>query len=117
VNLAVVAGESSQLGDLLGDLQEGLSSLIPRLGKIQELQILSILVLRVITNTAIITIGDVTPAQAEELVIDTGEKDIPVEASAEKTLTAEPALEVDIQEAITISDPEAPVVTSEIRQF
>ena len=34
VNLTVVAGESSLLGDLPGDLQEGLSSLIPRLGKI-----------------------------------------------------------------------------------
>ena len=86
------------------------------LGKIQELLILSILVLRVITNTVIITTGDVAPAQAEEPVIDTSAKDIPVEASAKKAITMKPDLEVVIQEAIAVSNPKAPMVISEIRK-
>ena len=79
-----------------------------RLGKIQELLILSILVLKVITNTIIITTGDVEPAQAEEPVIDTSAKDIPVEASVKKAITMKHDLEVAIQEAITVSNPKAP---------
>ena len=67
VNIATVVGESSQPGDLPGDLQEGLSSPIPRLGKIQELLILSILVLRAITNMVIITAGDVAPLKQKSL--------------------------------------------------
>ena len=63
VNLAAVAGKSSQLRNL----QDGLSSPIPRLGKIQELLILSILVLRAITNTVIITAGDVAPLKQKSL--------------------------------------------------
>jgi len=61
------------------------------------------------------TAGDVASAQAEELIIDTGAKDIPVEASTEKALTVEPVLEVVTQEATTVPDSEAPVVTSEMR--
>ena len=40
MNLAAMAGEFYQLGDLPRDLQEGLSSPIPQLSKIQELLIL-----------------------------------------------------------------------------
>ena len=60
--------------------------------------------------------GDIAPTQEEKPIIDTSAKDIPVEASAEKALAMEPVLEVATQEAITVPDLEAFVVTSKMRQ-
>ena len=56
-----MAEESSQLEDLLGDFPAP----APLFGKIQELLILSILVLRVITNTVIIVAGDASARTGE----------------------------------------------------
>ena len=49
---------------------------------------------------------DVALAQTEELITDINVKDISIEASIEKALTIRPT-----QEAITVPNPDAPVVT------
>ena len=61
--------------------------------------------------------GDAALTQAEELIMDIGAKDIPIEASTEKVPTVEPVLKVATQEAITVPNPEAHVATSEMRQL
>ena len=70
-----------------------------------------------VLNIIVMTAGDVALAQAEELIINTGAKDNPFKASTEKTLTVKPVLKVAIQEAISVPNPEAPVVISEIKQL
>ena len=110
VSIISVAEESSQPGDLPEDLPSPAS----QPSKILEFDILT---LSIVAEIIIMIASDVAPAQAEELIIDTSAKDIPVEASAEKALTVKPILEAATQEAITIFDPEALVVTSEMRQL
>ena len=95
--------ESSQPGDL----SEDLPSLTSQPGKIPEFDILT---LSMVTDIIVMTTGDVTSAQAEELIIDIGVKDILVEASREKALTVELVPKVATKEAITVPDTEAPVV-------
>jgi len=63
------------------------------------------------------TAGDGAPTQAEEPIIDIDAKDISVEASTKKVLTMKPVLKVATQEAITVPNPEAFVVTSKMRQL
>jgi len=63
------------------------------------------------------TVGDVAPAQAEEPIIDTDTKDISVEVSTEKAFTVKPTFEDATQEALTVSNPKALVVTSKIREL
>jgi len=63
-------------------LSGDLPSLTPRLGKIPDLLIVSILVPRVVTNT-IIAAGDVAPARTEEPIIDIGAEDNSLKASEE----------------------------------
>ena len=77
-SIVAVVGESSQPKNLSGDLP----SLTPRLGKIPDLLIVSILVPRVVTNT-IIAAGDVAPARTEEPIIDIGAEDNSLKASEE----------------------------------
>ena len=52
------------------------------------------------------TAGGVALTQVEEPIIDTGEKDIFVEASTEKAFAVKPTIEDAIQEALTIPNPE-----------
>ena len=93
-------------------------SLTLRLGKIQELLILSILVLRVITITVLIAVGDSALARIEELIIDIGAEDSSVKVPARKAFAVKPILEVSTtQKADITPTPEAPVVTSEMRQL
>jgi len=49
--------------------------------------------------------------------MDTGARDIPVEASTEKVLTVESIIKVATQKTITVLNPEVLVVTSEMRQL
>ena len=67
---------------------------ILRLGKIQELLILFILVLRVVTITVIVAIGDTALARTKEPIIDIGAEDSSVKATARKALAVKPVLEV-----------------------
>jgi len=62
-------------------------------------------------------VGDVALAQVEQPIIDTGAKDISVETSTKKAFTVKPTLKYAIQEAITVPNPEAPLVTSKMRQL
>jgi len=95
-----------------------LPSPILRLGKIQELLILFILVLRVVTITVIVAIGDTALARTKEPIIDIGAEDSSVKATARKALAVKPVLEVaTTQEAVIAPTPESPVVTSEMRQL
>ena len=61
-------------------------------------------------------VGDIAPAQAEEPITSTSAEDSSIQALAERTLALKPALEIS-QEAITVPTPEAPVVTSKMRQL
>ena len=67
---------------MLGDLPY----LTPRLCKIQEFLILSILVFRVVTNTVLRSAGDAASTRAEEPIIDIGAEDNSVKAPAMKAL-------------------------------
>ena len=80
VSITSVAGKSSRPGDL----PEDLPSPTPQPGKIPNFDILN---LSIVTDTVIMTACDIASAQAEEPIIDTGAKDISVEASTEKALT------------------------------
>jgi len=82
-----MAEESSRPGELPGDLP----STSPQLGKILEFDIL---ILNMVTDIVVMTAGDLASAQAEEPIMDTSAKDIPVEVSIEKVLNMEPFLKV-----------------------
>ena len=82
-----MAEESSQPGELPGDFP----STSPQPGKILEFDIL---ILNMVTDIVVMTAGDLASAQAEEPIMDTGTKDIPVEVSTEKVLNVEPFLKV-----------------------
>ena len=56
--------------------------------------ILSIHVLRIVTNTFIIAAGDIALDRIEEPIIDIGVEDNSVKALARKTLAVKPFLEV-----------------------
>ena len=56
-------------------------------------------------------------AQAEKPIIDFGAMDISIKASTKKAFAVKPTLEAATQEAITVSNPEAHLVTSEMRQL
>ena len=61
--------------------------------------------------------GDITLAQAEKPIIDSGAMDISVEASTEKTFAVKPTFEDATQEILTVSNLEAPLVTSKMSQL
>ena len=63
----------------------------------------------IIRNTAL--------AQAEELITSNNAEDSSIQASAEKTLVVKSVFEIVTLEAITVSTPEAHVVTSKMRQL
>ena len=87
-----------------------------RLGKIQELLILSILVHRVVTNTILIVAGDVSPTRTEEPITDIGVEDNSLKAPARKAFAEKLVLEVATTHDIVIAlTPKAPIVTSEMR--
>jgi len=65
----------------------------------------------------VIFVGDTVATQVEEPITSTSAEDSFVQAPAEKTLAVKSVLEIVTLEAITVSTPEAAVVTSEMRQF
>ena len=84
----------------------------------QELLILSILILRVITNTFITATGDTALARTEESTINIGVEDSSVKAPPKTALAMKPVLKVaTTQEDVTTPTPEAPIVTTKMRQF
>jgi len=81
------------------DLPKALPSPTPQPGKIPDFDTLNF---SIIPDTVVMTAGDVAPAQAEEPIIDTGGRDIYVEASMEKLSTVKPTFEDATQEALTV---------------
>ena len=78
--------------------------------------ILSILVLRVITNTIIIAVRNTILARTEEPIIDIGAEDSFIKALARKAFAVKPVLEITTtQEAVITPTPESFIVTSEMR--
>jgi len=63
--------------------------LIPQSGKIPDFDILN---LSIITDTVVMTAGDVAAAQTKESIIDTSTEDISIEASMEKAFAMKPTL-------------------------
>jgi len=110
ISATSVAKESSQPGKHPKDLP----SMSSQPSKTSEFDILT---LSMVIDIVVMTTGDAALTQAEEPVMDIGAKDTPVEASTEKVITMEPTLKVATQEAITVPNPEAPVVISEMRQL
>ena len=105
-----MAEESSQLGELPKDMP----STSPQPGKTSKFDTFT---LSIVTDIVVMTTGDAVPTQAEEPIMDIGAKDIPIEASTEKVLAVEPVLKVTTHEAITVPNPDASVVISEMRQL
>ena len=78
--------------------------------------ILSLPVLKIVTNTFVIAAWDIALDRTVEPIIDIGVEDNSVKAPARKTLVAKPNLEVaTTQESITVPNLEALMVTTEMR--
>ena len=97
-----------------GELPEDLPSMSPHPGKTSEFDILT---LSIITDIIVMTVGDAAPTQEEERIMDVSAKDIPVVVSKEKVLTLESVIKAATQEVILVSNPEAPMAISEMRQL
>ena len=89
-----VAGESSRSGEL----SEALPPPNPQPSKIPDFDTFNF---SIIPDIIIMTEGDVVPAQAEEPIIDTGGRDISIEASMEKAFAVKPTFEDATQEILT----------------
>ena len=70
-----------------------------------------------IFNEKQIIVGDVAPAQTEKPIMDSSAMDVSIEASTEKVFMVRPTMEAATQGVFTDQNPEAPFVTSKMRQF
>ena len=90
-------------------------SSIPQSGEIQENFHFA---LDGVANTVVVTTGILTPTKTINLTVTQGVRESSIAASVDETLMAKPTLEATVmQDPISISALEAPVVTSVMRQL